>query len=89
MSPQSTGKTTLKSFRREFFVQCGRRGGRPRLSTAEKTERAIQRLERRLIELRACRTRASDSNSEVIPKSRTQCGVRPHSARVTPAKAAL
>ena len=47
-------RTAPETFTREFFVQCGRRGGgRPKLPPQLKTERAIQRLERRLAELRA------------------------------------
>jgi hypothetical protein len=51
---------TPEPYTREFFVCAGKRGGgRPPLPPGEKTKRAIERLERKLAELRAalpCRT---------------------------------
>jgi hypothetical protein len=60
----------LRSHTREFFSECGRRGGgRPKLSEEERRTRAIARLERKLAALkdstpcRAIHHAAADSES--------------------------
>ena len=87
VATKPTEKTTPEIFSREFFVSAGRRGGRPRFTDEEKLERAIQRLQNRLAELRSgrpCRTRTSDDDTEVRSKRGKQHRSPRRSARSVP-----